>query len=117
MKREEFEGQFNVDDTIIRGGLPVKIISYEGDEDHKFSGKTDGEISGKLSIDSCWSLYKEPIKKDLEDLIEVFQVFRTDKDVVWKLQKVNLHKEMANGETMIEYLTKEQAIERGLKTD
>tara|TARA_R110000803_G_scaffold185900_3_gene248319 strand:+ start:442 stop:807 length:366 start_codon:yes stop_codon:yes gene_type:complete len=119
MKREEFEAKFNVGDVIIRFGLPVKIISYEGDEDNKFTGKTDGEISGKFSIDARWSLYKEPIKKDLESVFEFYSVRKED-------GRVSVTSYLGNDDdfkylisyysslTLYEVITKQEAIDRGL---
>lgn len=122
MKREEFEEKFKVGDTIIRGGLPVVIISYEGDKDHKFSGKCEGIVSGKFSINDRWKLYKEPIKKDLESIFEIYQISKQDEllsvtKFLGNAAELKFQQQRAKNSKGLEYITKEEAIERGLKID
>ena len=128
--KSNFEEKFNINDKIKYKNSSnewVKILSFEGESEEYFTGiNDDGEVCGDFTkrdeFLNNWSLYKEPIKKDLE-VFKTYYVHSSFNGV--EIITVNMFKSITDLHShygslfneIIAVYSKEQAIERGLKID
>jgi len=95
--------------------LYVKFIDFE--KEVIFGYREDGKPDIYEFNDCDWKLYQEEKPKDLADVFEYYKVCKMD-------NRITVQKEWGNKEAIdryedleIEVITKEEAIERGLKVD
>ena len=119
MTTQGFKEKFKVGDKISHKlwdkGQYVKIL-YIGEYKFFYADEEEEEFSS--DINDNWQHYKEPVKKDLEGLKKWYILLSNDNgdgDVYladfygWKKERPD-----SNGDHE-EYITEEEAIERGLK--
>tara|TARA_R110000803_G_scaffold36542_3_gene78513 strand:- start:536 stop:928 length:393 start_codon:yes stop_codon:yes gene_type:complete len=129
--KSKFEEKFNVGDKVYLHEWSkkdskfkiqwIKILSFEGETDINFTAKRNtGEIEGDWSASGInWKLYKEPVKKDLIDVKVVYKIIKESYGL--SLISYLVDDEMLDNwkehNPQTEYITKKEAIERGLKID
>jgi len=121
MTTKEFEAKFKKGDKIC---LPF----WEKDEetvdfiivDHVYQGRVYFQHEQLeewwFDVNDYWQQYKEPVKKDLEGL-KKWYILRHKQfciDVVYAKDKTSISTWKGLGDKL-EYLTEEEAIERGVK--
>tara|TARA_R110002126_G_scaffold175031_1_gene323683 strand:+ start:1246 stop:1608 length:363 start_codon:yes stop_codon:yes gene_type:complete len=119
--KSKFEEKFNVGDKITGVNWANKtmylVIKYIGGG--KFFGKDMDGAESAWPIDSDWKLYKEPVKKDLIDVKVVYKIIKESYGL--SLISYLVDDEMLDNwkehNPQTEYITKKEAIERGLKID
>lgn len=125
MTKEEFIKKFKVGDLICRPYWSkedkTKIVFIGRDkfvvDDYSLGNKSpeDGEEYWDYSSYKDWEHYKEPVKKDLEGFVYCFRVFKDTQNVIYRLEPVIVYKDYYDKADKELLITKEEAIERGLK--
>jgi len=124
--KKEFDKRF----PPIKGGtVKVRVKSWEPDgfieillvtENNVFGIDPEGfEEAYKLNQD--WELYKEEPEKDLAGVMEIYYVFTSEAGIAvtpmfFDAKQLSLNRASISNDPQGEYLTKEEAIKRGLKT-
>lgn len=122
MTKEQFKNKFKVGDIITCsewGECKTKIVHIGK---YEFAGDDQGLNSFEDGVDSHfmdardWQLWEESVEKDLEEYQKYYRIYK-EKEKVENIQvryEKKRFKEEGEDYT-IEYLTEEEAIERGLK--
>ena len=122
MNREEFTEKFKVGDKIRDNEwsscfyLDVKYIGIDN-----VIGVDENRLECVFLIsDHSWEFYKEPVEKDLSDVFNIYQVNKQEdllSVTMFRGNKAELEFQVnrAKDSKGLEYLTEEQAVERGLK--
>jgi len=122
MTEEEFKNQVKPGDKIrhTAWGKSKNFLEVKCFGDRYILGSVSGGPEDFFIIDDQWEFYKEPVEKDLEDVFEFYVVKKIDESIDMSIEIGNksrfkhvkaVYKEYRD----IEIITKEEAIERGLK--
>ena len=124
MKREEFTSKFKVGDLITNDlwlssdhlqDPSGEIVFIDEDE---FCVKDRDGLTVCRFEEHIWQHYKEPVKKDLEGLKKFYSVSYENgeiKSVNLGYSRSKFENTYWDKELICEYITEEEAIERGLK--
>ena len=119
---KKFEEKFKIGDKIKYENSEnewVKILSFEGMSEEYFTAITDeGEVAGDFTnrdeFLKNWSLYREPVEKDLEGFKKYYELIK-DNGLIIHIKTVYFRESDFKTLNNKLILSETEAIERGLK--